>query len=453
MKFFLGLALLAFCVGCYTTYVDVSLQTGAEILRGTWTGKAIGNCETSLGSASFDSTATKLAGVLGQKLHIWETDSTSELGSIAWDNVSDYRFTPDGLLVQRRHTNAPTLERYSLNGTLQSSLLLTAVIDQFSPNSERGASLRGRTLKIWNTQNGTQTAEIVFNQSWLSSSESIWYTLNHDATRVAYSQFGRGIGVLDVATGQTLFVKNAPDDKDWSLGNVAFRGDVLVANLYERLKASPYTANTAVVQWSIPSGALQSSLVVDGLTSVGRGGLYAVYNYANRFLALDLQTGQKVLAWDRAFSGFSSNLKRALVTVANESFCGQQVIDLQTNLPLESKISVSTPEVLDVSMTVQPSYVSELKYKIDGTLLLGTRSLKVNGTVEAICEPGTKPFEYVCQRFQARLPMPLPPPPINLLENDVVVAQMELLGFEGLGKVNFWLRTDQKLYAVGLQSP
>jgi hypothetical protein len=423
MKFLLGLALAAFCVGCYTTYVDVSLQTGAWILRGSWSGTASIYCDTSVLNTAWNTDNSRLATAGANSLRIWDTATGNEVGQVAVGGYQIQNLAFDGaeLLIQRNSGTGALLERYSSAGVLQSSFDTGVSVPALSRDLSRIAGLSGKVLRVWDTQ-----TKAVLHEHTLSQLEPNYgsdLTLNQDGTRAAIVVNGqqRQVLVVDVATGQVILRKTQPQNQYWVGGNLVFRSSALLVLLTEY---SGNSVSNSIQQWDLPSGIVRTVLADRGGFTISPDGLYLVAKSPN-FRVLDLQTKQEVVSNPRQLGSYSPDFQRGLLTFSDSSACGQQLVDIAPNT-LQTKLVFDSKQDQSATLSLTPSYQSQSSYTVAGTLKLGSRNLRVEGVVYAVCVPGRN-GETVCERFQARL-APLPQPFLRLFEDTKEVGVIRFYG-------------------------
>ncbi len=444
MVFFLG--------GCYTLYVDVSLATGSRILRGTFNGTAIYDCEARFSSLRWSADATRIATMTGNEIGVWDVKTATQLGSVDVTNAASIELTPNGneLMVQRVVKDVITLERYTATGVLTSSQVMPRKIYKFSDDLKRGVTVTDKLLQIWNTTNGTLVLEKTLTEPWLEKNY-VRVVLNQDGSRVVYYDYSAGIVVLDVATGQAVFQQTPSVDMAWNFSDIAFQNEKLFVSLRQYTKNTGANGYIGVWSWMDGQEKLQPFLEL-GYSQVLPNGLFAVKSDSNKFEAWDLQTKQKIINLNRNIFNYSPNLTRSLATLSDGNFCGQQFFDLRNDLLLEQKIGVSTPEKLTLQIKSVPLYKDKDVYTVNGSLQIGTRNLTFAGEILQLCE--SNPPGLICQRFQAQtaaIPMPKVSPP-EVFENGVKVGGFYFFQFTNQGTVSGVLSLDNRSYRLTLQS-
>jgi hypothetical protein len=456
MKIFLGLAALALCVGCYTTYVDVSLQTGAGILRVSWTGNAEQQCNNTVQYTTWNADNSRLAMLVVAStslVRVWDVTNNTEIGAIPLTNYefAGMHLSPDGseLLVQRSSGSEIRFERYSSAGVLQASLNTAARYTALSTNLQRIAGVSGKIIRVWDTKTKALLFEHTLNDLLLEQNHSGVLALNEDGTQAAIYSAGQQqqVMVVDTATGQIISRKSPPSDKSWSVNGLVFHGDVLVVSLYEFPKNLSWGNTSSLQQWSLPSGKVLTSFPTSGAFEITPNGLFAVSVYP-KFQVVDVQTNQEVSSSTRGIREHSPDLKRGLLAFYDSTVCGQQLVDLQQDKLLD-KIVLSNKQDQSTSLTLTPSYKNSSAYTVKGTLQLGSQNLRVEGEIYAACVPGRMPGETVCERFQAQL-SPLPKPFLRLLDGDKEVGVIRMYGFQANKYIEGALLISDKQYSIKL---
>jgi hypothetical protein len=355
MKFFLGLALLAFCVGCYTTYVDVSVQTGAGILRGSWIGEAVQQCDNTVYyNTAWSADNSRLATVGANSLQIWDTTTSNRVGQIAFRSYEIENLAFDGaeLLVQRSAGTSVVLERYSSMGVLQSSFATPVRFAALSRDLKRIAGLSGKVFRVWDTQTKALLHEHTLSQ--LEGSYGASVVLNQNGTRAVLVTFGQSSQVLvvDVATGQIIIRKSPPQNKYWSLGSLVFRGDALLVSVSEYGSADSSNSNS-IQQWDLPSGTVTTVFANSSGYAIAPDGLHLV-SRSSTFRVLDLQTQQEVVSNPRTLSAYSPDFKLGLVEFREATACGQQLVNIAQNT-LQTKLVFATKQDQSATLTLTPS--------------------------------------------------------------------------------------------------
>ena len=428
------LLLLAFLVAaftsCITTYRDIDLQTSPEVFRGIWTGTLKNRCVDIIGNASWNSTGTRVAGLVNGNIVVWDITTGAALSTfnLQANYLQNLALNSAGteLLVQ----TGDSLARYAVGGSLIYRLNFIPQLYSLSADLERTVTLSYTAntiaLDVWNTRDRNSFALLLLPKNSIVSKA----VLNTDGSKVAVISYTvntdtKTLRVFDVITRNVVFETAEPANVRWDVQDLVFRANDVLAQISEYSRTDARFLKAGVSRWSLTNSTLQG--YVPTFQSNVRflpDGQQAWVSMPDGLKVWDMDTGVQTLnlSTPSVWRSLAPNLSRGLVAI-NE-LCGEQIYDFATQ-SLAQKIVIDQNENLTSTFNFTATYQTSLSYKITGTAQIGAESYLLDGMVYNYCRP-TSTFSQECINYLRPAFSPLPPPGVTLSQNGVRIGGMTL---------------------------